>query len=142
MVPKQMQTRGISQEESPIAAIKPVGNQATLLSVLMKETLEYAWSKGYTDFNFQDHPKYKYFCAYKSRSKRRGWGAFVFGFERKPSGLYFVYPDHVADPFGLSSPWEAKPGIKRRKIVVGSETKVKFWSHIIDIALQSIDLAY
>jgi hypothetical protein len=105
----------IDKDMLPIDTINPTPSQRTFLHELISQSTAHARGVGISDFGFQGYQKYRYFCAYKSEKKKTGFGNAVFGFERKRTGMFMVFPASVPEPKGIAIPWTQKSSPKRKK---------------------------
>jgi hypothetical protein len=132
--------RRTTKEMAPVDAVRPTPAQRVFLEAIIRSTTEYAWAKALGDFRFLGYPQYRYFCAYKSTGTRRGFGSAIFGFERKRTGLFFVFPEAVGEERAISSPWTQKPTPRRRKILIDDTITPDLHTYLIGLAKRSIDI--
>lgn len=132
----------IEEDNRPIDAVNPTDSQRRFLERLMQSTREYARSKNHNDMTFRGHDNESYFCSYSTKTKRRGVGLFVFGFEKRTGVLYMAIPIEIDEPYRLARSWIADPLRNRATIKVNEDPNEEMQLYFIEMGKRSIDFHY
>ncbi len=132
----------IEKDTAPMNSVAPTRSQKAFLLRLMDETREYARSKNLNDMTFQGQSDQPYFGAYSTKVIRRGYGKFIFGFERRKGKVFMAFPIAIPEPYKLARPWTGDPSRNRAVIDLGESPDEEMQLYLIDLGKKSIDYHY